>query len=140
MSKHILSSRTDTNLDGAAAFSIRVLVGNRSDEMLMLCARQLAQAVLESGCTRYTTVCCFIHALMCQQLHFLQACAAHTYDKQLSPTGDTRNANDVMLCVIPWCCLQAIVVVSWLQGADAAWDTHCHSASDTKSCLVALVH
>ena len=48
--------RTDTNLDGAAAFSIRVLIGNRGDEMLMLCARQLAQAVLESGCTRYADV------------------------------------------------------------------------------------
>ena len=48
--------RTDTNLDGAAAFSIRVLIGNRGDEMLMLCARHLAQAVLESGCTRYADV------------------------------------------------------------------------------------
>ncbi|KAL0034740.1 hypothetical protein WJX77_005018 [Trebouxia sp. C0004] len=48
----IFQSRVDTNLDGAAAFNIRVLVGNRTDSVLMLCARQLAEGLLAAGCTK----------------------------------------------------------------------------------------
>ena len=44
--------RTDTNLDGAAVFNIRVLVGNRNDELLMLCARQMAEGLLNAGCSK----------------------------------------------------------------------------------------
>lgn len=53
----VFQSRVDTNLDGAAAFNIRVLVGNRTDSLLMLCARQLAESILAAGCTKPLVLC-----------------------------------------------------------------------------------
>lgn len=59
----IFQSRVDTNLDGAAAFNIRVLVGNRSDSVLMLCARQLAEGILAAGCTKPLMLCLGLKSL-----------------------------------------------------------------------------
>lgn len=53
----IFQSRVDTNLDGVAAFNIRVLVGSRTDSVLMLCARQLAEGLLAVGCTKPLMLC-----------------------------------------------------------------------------------
>lgn len=53
----IFQSRVDSNLGGVASFNIRVLVGNRSDSLLLLCARQLAEGLLGEGCAKPLMLC-----------------------------------------------------------------------------------
>lgn len=64
----IYQARTDTNLDGATAFNIRVLVGNRTDVLLMLCARQLAEGLFTAGCSKPLMLCLGLQDLSLQKV------------------------------------------------------------------------
>lgn len=64
----IYQSRADTNLDGATSFNIKVLVGNRTDVLLMLCARQLAEGLSAAGCSKPLMLCLGLRDLSLQKV------------------------------------------------------------------------
>ena len=88
--------RVDQNLDGAAIFNTRVLVGNRNDAMLQLCARQLSEGVLAAGCSRYTpsTDVKLIATILCKVVVYAQGGCSHAM-----PDFVRVQRRPVMLCL-----------------------------------------